>query len=722
MNGKPFLFKRNLWLLVLLPILWACENSNWNSPYPQGEAEKAVFYSSFDERPKHLDPARSYSSNEWAFISQIYEPLLQYHFLKRPYQLALQTAAQMPEVRYLDAQGNVLNEPVDLAQVAFSEYLIQIKPGIRYQPHPAFARKANGDYMYWPLQAKDLTDRFILADFAQTGTRELVAEDYVYQIKRLAFAPNHSPVAGLMSKHIVGLADLAEQMNAQHKKDQAAGHLWTDLRPFDLAGVKVIDRYRFSIRINKRYPQFIYWLAMNFFAPMPWEAERFYAQPGMQEKNLNLHWYPVGTGPFMLTENNPNLRMVLERNPHFHGELYPAEGTEQQRAAGLLDDAGKPMPFIDKAVYSLEKEAIPRWNKFLQGYYDSSGISSDSFDEAIQFGAQGQADLAPSMQEKNIQLNTAVETSIFYMGFNMLDPVVGGNANKLRQAIAIAIDWDEFISIFRNGRGQDAYGILPPGIFGYQTGAAGINPRAYVWRDGKAQKRSIEEAKQLLAEAGYADGRDPATGNALVLYYDTPAAGPGSKAMLQWYTNQFKKLGIELVVRATDYNRFQDKMLKGTSQIFSWGWNADYPDPENFFFLLYGPNAKAKHHGENAANFEHAEFDRLFEQMKDMPNNTERQQVIDQMVAILYEESPWIFGFFPKGFSLHHDWYKNALPHLMANNTLKYKRVDGGQRAKQQVTWNEPVLWPIWILFGLLLLSVIPAIRDYRARERQQAK
>ena len=225
-----------------------------------------------------------------------------------------------------------------------------------------------------------------------------------------------------------------------------------------------------------------------------------------------------------------------------------------------------------------------------------------------------------------------------------------------------------------------------------------------------------------MAEAGYPDGIDPKTGDALILYYDTSQSGPGSKSLLQWYVNQYRKLGIQLVVRSSDYNRFQDKMLKGTEQIFSWGWNADYPDPENFFFLLYGPNGKVEDHGENAANFKNPEFDRLFERMKNMPNGAQRQQVIDRMVSILREESPWLFGYFPKSFSLHHAWYKNALPHLMANNTLKYKRVEGRLRAKKQKEWNQPVLWPVWTLLVLLLLSAIPAIRDFRARERSRAR
>ena len=222
---------------------------------------------------------------------------------------------------------------------------------------------------------------------------------------------------------------------------------------------------------------------------MPWEADYFYSQAGMTEKNITLDWYPVGTGPFMLSENNPNLRMVLERNPNFRGEAFPSEGESGDQASGLLDDAGKKMPFIDKAIYSLEKESIPAWNKFLQGYYDTSGIVSDSFDQAVQFNLQGNAELTDEMREKGIRLLTAVTTSTSYMGFNMADEVIGGDSERarlLRRAISIAVDYEEYISIFANGRGKPAQGPIPPGIFGNVQGEAGINPYVYQWQGDRA--------------------------------------------------------------------------------------------------------------------------------------------------------------------------------------------------------------------------------------------
>jgi len=703
-------------LLACAALFGGCA-SPWNNPYPATGQERAILYQAFSERPKHLDPVRAYSSNEYSFISQIYEPPLQYHYLKRPYELAPLTAVDLPQLSYFDAQGKPLPTSAPVAEVAYSVYRVHIQPGIRYQPHPAFARGRDGKYRYHQLDVAALKPVHALADFRHNDTRELLAADYVYQIKRLADPRLHSPIAGLMGQYIVGLDELAHTLAKEKGTEKAI----LDLSNYPVSGARVIDRYTYEITIKGKYPQFIYWLAMPFFSPMAWEVERFYAQPGLQERNVVLDWYPVGTGPFMLSENNPNRRMVLERNPNFRGEPYPLEGEPEDVAAGLLKDKGQPMPFIDQAVFSLEKESIPYWNKFLQGYYDSSSIASDSFDQAIRFGIEGEAQLTEQMRAKGIQLLTAVTTSTFYTGFNMLDDVVGGyseRARKLRQAISIAVDFEEYISIFQNGRGIAAQGPLPPGIFGHREGEPGINPYVYDWKGRRPERKPIAVARRLMADAGYPDGRSVRSGEPLVLYFDTPAAGPDGKSNLDWMRKQLAKLGVQLVVRATDYNRFQEKMREGTAQIFQWGWNADYPDPENFLFLLYGPHAKVNYQGENAANYANPEFDRLFEQVKNMDNGPIRQSLIDRMVHIARRDAPWLWGLHPVGFSLHHAWFGNVKPNLMANNTLKYQRIDALARAKKRAQWNRPVLWPVAGLGIVLVLAIAPALVSYRRREK----
>ncbi len=697
--------------------------ASWNNPYPEEDAGKNILYSAFRERPKTFDPARAYSSNEYLFIAQIYEPPFQYHYLKRPYTLIPLTADSVPAPVYLDRQGRRLPRHAASAAIAFSVYEIRIRPGILYQPHPAFARDADGRYLYHDLSPQDLDSLRTIGDFPETGTRELVAADYVYQIKRLAHPKLHSPILSVMNDYIVGMKEYATTL--KKKYDETAGGrdsgVYLDLSQYPLAGAEVVDRYTYRVKLHGKYPQLLYWMAMPFFAPMAPEVDRFFSQPGMAEKNLTLDWYPVGSGAYMLTVNNPNRQMVLERNPNYHEERYPAEGEPGDGPAGLLQDAGKRLPFIDKVIFSLDKESIPRWNKFLQGYYDQSGVQPEGFDQAIRFTGEGDTEVSDAMKEKGIRLLTSVAASTYYLGFNMLDPAVGGyteRARKLRRAISIAVDFEEQITIFENGRGIAAQGPLAPGIFGYQEGRAGINPYVYDWVDGRPRRKSIEYARRLLTEAGYPGGVDRATGKPLSINYETPAIGPERKAQLDWMLKQFNKLGIQLVVRATDYNRFQEKMRKGDAQIFDWGWNADYPDPENFLFLLYGPNKKVGHDGENASNYDNPAFNRLFERMKNMENTPERAGIINQMLDIVQRDAPWIWGMHPKNFLLEHSWMYNAKLNQMANNTLKYSRLDPVRREERRTAWNRPVIWPIVAVLGTLLVSAVPAVVAYRKRER----
>ncbi len=710
------------WLscLSLLLFLAACDGGLWNNPYPAADRGKSIFYTAFTERPKHLDPAQAYSENEYEFLAQIYQPPLQYHYLKRPYTLVPQASSEMPKISYLDKNNRVLADDAPADKVAFSVYEIHLRQGLKYQPHPAFARDAQGKLEYFSLTPHDLSSIHALNDFPHSGTREVQAADYVYQIKRLAQPTIQSPISALMAEHIVGLKDYAATLQQAQKSHPDT---FLNLHDYPLEGAQAVDEHTYRIKVYGKYPQFAYWLAMPFFAPMPVEAEHFYAQEGMRERNLILDWWPVGSGPYYLSENNPNQRMVLTKNPNFSGEFYPTEGDSGDKEAGLLADAGKPLPLIEQVVFSLEKETIPYWNKFLQGYYDASGISSDSFDQAVQVSVGGEANVTDEMKAQGITLSTSVATSTMYMGFNWLDPVVGGGserARKLRQAISIAVDWEEFISIFANGRGIAAQSPIPPGIFGYREGEAGINHYVYDWVNGAPRRKPIEVAKKLLAEAGYPNGLDEKSRQPLVIYLDTTPTALGAKSRMDWLRKQFDKLNLQLVLRSTDYNRFQDKVRKGDTQLFYYGWNADYPDPENFLFLLNGAQAKVSKGGENASNYNNPECDRLFEQMKNMPNNAERQKIIDEMLEILRRDSPWMWGEHPKDYVLHHSWLYNSKPNKMANNNLKYLRIDAAQRDELRKQWNQPLLWPLWLV--VIALAAFGGWLWRALRQREEAR
>ncbi len=726
---------RNMWraagLAAVAVWLTGCSPEPVNSPYAQSEVQDNVLYTAFSQRsPKYLDPASSYSGDETPFTYSIYEPLYGYGYLARPYRLEPRAASSIAPPVYLDKEGRRLPDDAPGESIAVSVYDVAIKPGILFQPHPAFAREPSGSYSYWPMAADDLEHAYSIADFAKTGSRELTADDYVYAFRRLASPRVVSPIYGVMAEHVVGMRDYGEALKKEDRARRAEGDsTWLDLRQYPFDGVQALDAHTLRIKVIGKYPQFKYWLAMTFTAPIAWEADRFYQQPGMAARNFSLNTWPVGTGPYMLTESIQNRRHVLSRNPNFRGEPYPCEGEAADRAAGLLADCGKPTPFIDRIVFSLEKESVPLMGKFLQGYYDVPQVDRGEYGVAMRVAADDSAEKASLYRDHGIQLLASTEAQIFYFGFNWLDPVVGRGDTpaqqeknrKLRHAISIAFDWEQYIAIFMNSQAQAAYGPIPPGILGYRDPPAGVNPVVYgLDANQRPERRPLEVARQLLAEAGYPDGRDAKTGAPLILHFDS-AAGMGSNATLDWMRRQLAALNISLEIRATDYNRFQDKMRQGSAQMFMWGWVADYPDAENFLFLLYGPNAKASTGGENASNYQNPEFDRLFEQMRFLDDGPVKEAVVHKMVALVQQDAPWMFGYFPKSGGAYQGWVSNAKPTQMVRNTLQYYRIDPALRAQKIEQWNPPVWWPVWLVLALLALGLYPAYKVVKRRERASA-
>ena len=723
------------WLLCGLALLAGCNNS----PLPAGEAATNTLFTGFQEKsPRHLDPTASYSNDETKITYQVYQPLYGYHYLKRPYQLVPKAAAAVVAPRYLDQAGRPLPDDAPGEQVAQSVYDVPIRPGIRYAPHPAFATDAQGRYLYHHLSRAEVGERRSPWDYPQQGTRELVAEDFVYAIKRHASTRVQAPVFGVFSAYVLGLKDYATLLRAEDRKllaglpASALDKPFLDLRRYPLAGAEALDPHTLRIRILGKYPQWPYWMAMTFLAPIPWEADAFYAQPGMAANGMSLETWPVGTGPYMATVYEQDRRHVLERNPNYQtDDRYPCEGAPDD-APALLADCGKPMPFIDRIVFRAEKEKVPIKSKFIQGYSDVPELERPEW--GIEFYADADDSEATRrlFDERGFQFPRSVDVSNWYLGFNWLDPVVGrgdtpvqqGRNRKLRQALSIAIDWEEYVRVFPNKGGEPAHGPLPAGMFGSRHGTPeGFDPVTHRRVGERIERRPIEDAQRLIAEAGYPGGRDATSGRPLVLSYDFQRIPtPEIKAELDWMVKQFAKLGVTLEIRATDYNQFQDKMRKGKQQVFWWGWLADYPDAENFLFLLYGPNAKAGKDGENAANYANPEYDRRYEQLRLLDDGPRKQALIDEMVAILREDAPWSFGFFPYAASAFQPWVHNGKPGVMVRDMARYYRLDVAQRVASQAAWNEPRWWPLGGIALAVLALAAAAWRAHRRRERSTAR
>ena len=730
---------RRLVCLLAAAIAFAALPACDNNPWPRdAEKENTLYTAVIESSPRHLDPTASYWNNDTPFTYQIYEPLYGYQYLKRPFELTPKLATEVVKPHYLDAQGRPLPDDVPGEQVAESVYEIRIKPGALFQPHPAFAKDGAGAYRYHAMKPGELGGRRTPYDFEQTGTRELVADDFVYAVKRHATTRITTPIYGLFSEYVVGLKEYGALIKAEDVKLRAGTDPSSQDRPFldfrrwPLAGAEAPEKHLLRLRIKGKYPQWNYWMSMTFLAPVPWEADAFYAQPGMAAAGLVLDVWPVGTGPYLLTEFERDRRHVMKRNPNYRGEPYPCEGEAADRAKGLLADCGKRMPFIDTFVSTVEREKVPRRAKFRQGYYDMEVFErNDTGPDYIVEAADSPA-VGREYREKGFRLERFTDITSWYIGFNMFDPTIGygktpeqdAKNRKLRQAMSIAIDWEEYSVIFPHKGGETAMSPLPGGMFGSRFNTLeGVNPVTHRVVDGRVVRRPIEDAKRLMVEAGFPNGRDSRTGQPLVISYDYYAIPtPERKAEIDWVVRQLAKVDIQVDVRATDNNQFQDKIRKGKYQMFWLGWLADYPDAENFLFLLYGPNGKTKHDGENTSNYETQGFDDRFARLKLLEDGPEKQKLIDEMVKIAQEDAPWSFGFFPYSSAAVQGWVGNSKPATLVRDHLRYLKLDLPAREAAVTGWNRAIWLPA-ALGALAFAALIwAAVRAFRRRERMDAR
>jgi ABC-type transport system substrate-binding protein len=448
-------------LLVLISFLFvvlACTHAKKEDP-------ANTLHIASPAKIKGLDPVQAddlYSGDE---VSRGYEGLLQYHYLKRPFELIPELAEAMPEV---SKDGKV--------------YTVKIKKGVLFQDDPCF-KDSNGK------------------------GRELTAEDFIYSWKRLADPQNNSPGFWIFDGQVVGINDWHDAAQKSGKADYSKS----------IDGLKALDRYTLQITLTQHSAQFLYFLAMPFAYVVPHEAVDFY---GAQFAN-----HPVGTGPYRLTESVPSTKYVWDKNPTYHPDFYPSSGETGDKESGLLVDAGKPLPLNDRIVMTVYEESQPQWLSFMAGKLDVSGIPKDNYSQAI----TASKELSPELAQKGIKLYKASGFDTTFEAINMLDPAVGGltpRARMLRQAISLAMDHDPSIDLFYNGRAISAEGPIPPGVAGYDPNyknpyrhanlarakdllakagypdGKGLQPLVYLAGSSSTERQMSEMFTKMLAQIG----------------------------------------------------------------------------------------------------------------------------------------------------------------------------------------------------------------------------
>ncbi|ATH06524.1 hypothetical protein BIY24_00765 [Halobacteriovorax marinus] len=535
-----------------------------------------------------LDPANSYDTISASIVYQGYEPLYEYHYLKRPYTIQPLLAEAMP---IIEDNGR--------------KYTIKIKKNIQYHDDPAFKGKA----------------RFVKA------------EDFINQIKRLAYLPTNSNGWWLFDQKIKGLNDFRNSVGRDFEK----------FKTTKIEGLKAIDDHTLVIELNESYPQMLYTLAMSFTSPMPIEAIEMY------ENNLNDKI--IGTGPFKLDSWTSSTKLRLIKNENYRKAFYPGQGDRIANSRNLLKDSGKVIPFIDKVEYNVYKEAQTRWLNFKAKKIDFLIIPKDNYSSAV----DPNGNLTKELQEENIKLQIFPTLTYWWLSFNMQDPLLGKNLN-LRKAIAHAIDVERYIKVFTNNIGQKSNSIYPPGIPGYDPSAQ--LPYEY----------NLEKAREFLKKAGYPNGKGLPT-----LTYDVRGVSATNRQQADFVKSELGKIGINVQVALNNFPAFLEKARQGKLQFWQDGWALDYPDSENVLQLLISKNHAP---GPNSTFYSNKEFDKLFNKLKVMPNGPEKIEVMKRMEEIIIHDLPWVMQYYSRNYILYHDRLNNYRHSDLIYNNFKYLRLN----------------------------------------------
>ncbi|MDC8757954.1 ABC transporter substrate-binding protein [Janthinobacterium sp. hw3] len=487
-------------------------------------------------------------------------------------------------------------------------YLFRIRPGIFFTPDPAF----------------------------KGVKREVTAQDYVYSLKRLYDPGLKSPWLFLFEGKIAGDAALKP---GQFSYDSA------------IDGLRALDRYTLRIGLTAPDPNFLFYLAMPATGVVAREVIEAY--PG-QSGN-----HPVGSGPFMVGEWRHSDKIVLLANPGFRSTVFhagPDVAPEDRALAAALE--GRRLPLVERVDVRIVEEYQSRVLGFLKGQFDYLEQVPESLTDMVLAGGA----LRPELAAKGIALSRFPVLQTYYMWMNMDDPLLGGYGKDklaLRRAIALSYNGTEDVALLKKGLALPAQSPLPPNVLGYDAAYRG--PTRY----------DPALARALLDRYGYraqADGfRALPGGKPLTLVMHTEASAAGRLRDELW-RRSLAAVGLRVVFKSDKKGEIIKASRLGQVQMFETNWIADFPDGENFFQLLYGPNSGRA----NYARFKLPAYDRLYEQARLLPDSPRRRALYHDMAQLIHAYAPWVLLTHPVSADLRQPWLKNYKRHPVEFTAWRY--------------------------------------------------
>jgi ABC-type transport system substrate-binding protein len=496
-------------------------------------------------------------------------------------------------------------------------YTFHLRRGIHFTPDPAFKGQ----------------------------TRELSAQDYVYSFKRLYDPALKSPWAYLFDGKLLGDAALKTAFSIDT----------------DIPGLQAVDRYTLRIRLSEPDNNFLFYMAMPATSVVAREVIE--AHPG-QAGN-----YPVGTGPFMLGEWKHSDRIVLLANPDSSAVFHATPGAEPaDRAIGAALE-GQTLPRVDRVDVKIAEEFQGRMLGFLNGEYDYLEQVPESMTEMVIRNGQ----LKPELAARGMQLSRFPVLQTYYMWMNMTDPVIGGYGKDkvaLRRAIELSYNSPEDIALLKKGFAIKAESPLAPGVLGYDP-----DYRSPVPYDPAL-------ANALLDRFGYGK-RDPdgfrrqPNGQPLTLTMSSEATVSG-RLRDEFWRKCLNAIGLRVVFKSDKKTEIIKASRLGKVQMFETNWVADFPDGDNFYQLLYGPNAGRA----NYARFDLPAYNARYEQARLLADGPAREKLYGEMNQLIHAYNPWVTLTQLLSADIRQPWLKNYKRHPVELTQWRYLDVDVAQRAR----------------------------------------
>jgi len=591
----------------------------------------SVYYGAHQLPVRSLDPATCADTPSTVLQTMVFEGLYQYHYLKRPIEVIPQLAAAMPQI---SANGLV--------------WTIKIKKGVKYAPNACFGRDKAG----------------------RLRTRTVRASDFVFAFKRIAdqHLPN-SHARSFIQNTIKGL-DFHHARSGQFKAADLSRYDWP------ASGLLAVDELTLQIRLTKPFPRLTHILAKHNYAPIPPEAVKHcWLKTGGIE--LNRPDLLVGTGPYILKEFNNKGPIVLVRNPEFRAEFYPSEGSAADKAAGLLNDAGKRLPLVDRVQWDYVKDDSLAFKALLAGRIDVTGIPPDVFNQVAQVVGTD-VKLTKAYADRGMVLARSQANSLYGIGFNMANPVVG-KSKSLRQAMCLAVDVENYVKTTYNGRAKSAVNCVPSCLPGH----ASAGPGSYAKLDRALARKKLADARKELAAAGVIK-----PGAAIPpIELDFVASDAETVKRTKFLAGQFAAIGLTVTPVRSDLSALRQKVTDSRARMFMMGWHGDYGDVEDFLRLYYSPNSRPGESVKYAAThtcYSNPEFDTLFKQLQAMPHGRRRQDACTKAIRMISEDCPILPLAEPTAIVLHHKWVRNYKLHPEGCGMMKYRRIDTANRPQRK--------------------------------------